>query len=301
LEYSVGSFDLHIHSSHSSDGVLTPAQILTVVRTRGISTFSITDHNTLTACNEMKWNKGRYGSETMFINGVELSTFHGDREIHVAAYGFNEGCHALIGILETFKQNRDLQTQMRVEKLQDMGFSIEYSELMKAANGKTPSGVTFLTVLSKHPENREALHDYLEGEKSVSPFTNFYFDYFFKGGKAWVDVRLLDYYDTIERLKDKAVLCIAHPGLYKDREIEDLITDGISGIEAYSTYHSPEQVQKYLDAAKKHNLLVTAGSDFHGERIKPGIHIGGHGCTDSNLIDGFIERVVDLKYGFYFI
>jgi len=301
LEYSVGSFDLHIHSSHSSDGVLTPAQILTVVRTRGISTFSISDHNTLTACNEMKWNKGRYGSETMFINGVELSTFHGDREIHVTAYGFNEGCHALIGVLEMFKQNRDLQTQMRVERLQDMGFTIEYGELMKAANGRTPSGVTFLTVLSKHPENREALYDYLEGEKSISPFTNFYFDYFFKDGKAWVDVRLLDYYETVERLKDKAVLCIAHPGLYKDREIEELLTDGISGIEAYSTYHSHEQVQKYLDVAKNHNLLVTAGSDFHGDRIKPGIHIGGHGCADSTLIDSFIERVVDLKYGFYFI
>ncbi|WP_277655854.1 PHP domain-containing protein [Seleniivibrio woodruffii] len=301
MEYSVGSFDLHMHSSHSSDGVLSPAQLLTIVRTRNISTFSITDHNTLAACNEMKWNKGRYGSKTMFINGVELSTFHGDREIHVCAYGFNESCHTLLGILETFKRNRDLQTQMRVEKLQDMGFVLDYEELNKSAGGKTPSGVTFLTVLSKHKENAEKLYDYLEGEKSLSPFTNFYFDYFVKGGKAWVDVRMLDYYETIEKLKDKAVLCIAHPGLYKDREIDELITDGISCIEAYSTYHSPEQVQKYLDAAKKHNLLVTAGSDFHGDRIKPGIHIGGHGCTDSSVIDPFIERVVDLKYGFYFI
>ncbi|TCK60819.1 PHP domain-containing protein [Seleniivibrio woodruffii] len=301
MEYSVGSFDLHMHSSHSSDGVLSPAQILTIVRTRGISTFSITDHNTLAACNEMKWNKGRYGSKTLFINGVELSTFHGDREIHVCAYGFNESCHTLLGILETFKRNRDLQTQMRVEKLQDMGFILDYEELHKSSGGKTPSGVTFLTELSKHKENAEKLYDYLEGEKSLSPFTNFYFDYFVKGGKAWVDVRMLDYYETIEKLKDKAVLCIAHPGLYKDREIEELITDGISCIEAYSTYHSSEQVQKYLDIARKHNLLVTAGSDFHGDRIKPGIHIGGHGCTDSSVIDPFIERVVDLKYGFYFI
>jgi hypothetical protein len=206
-----------------------------------------------------------------------------------------------LGLLETFKQNRDMQTQMRVEKLQDMGFTIEYSELMKTAAGKTPSGVTFLTVLSKHPENREKLIDYLEGEKSVSPFTNFYFDYFVKGGKAWVDVRLLDFHDTVAKLKDKAVLCIAHPALYKDRTIEELLIEGVSGIEAYSTYHTPEQVQTYLDVAKKRDLLVTAGSDFHGDRIKPGIHIGGHGCTDPTVIDRFIERVVDLKYGFYFI
>lgn len=301
MDFCINGFDLHMHSSHSSDGVLTPYQLLTAIRTRGINLFSITDHNTVGASNQMKWYKDRYNSDILFINGVELSTFHGDREIHVCAYGFDESCSTIAGILETFQRNRDLQTQLRVEKLNDLGFVIEYEELAKASGGKTPSGVTFLTVLSRHKENTEKLYDYLEGEKAVSPFTNFYFDYFVKGGKAWVDVRMLDFFETVEKMKDRAVLSIAHPSIYKDRNIEDLLIDGISAIEAYSTYHDENQVKYYLDMADKHKLLVTAGSDFHGERIKPGIHIGGHGCTDIGRIEKFVERVESIGNGYYFI
>lgn len=301
MNFNIEGFDLHIHSSHSSDGVLTPHQILTAVRTRGINLFSITDHNTVGACNQMKWYKDRYNSDIMFINGVELSTFHGDREIHLCAYGFDESCPTLAGILETFKRNRDLQTQLRVEKLNDLGFTINYEDLAKVSGGKTPSGVTFLTVLSRHKENTDKLYDYLEGEKAISPFTNFYFDYFVKGGKAWVDVRMLDFYDVVEKMKDKAVLSIAHPVLYKDRNIEDLLIDGISAVEAYSTYHSPEQVKYYLELADRYKIIVTAGSDFHGERIKPGIHIGGHGCTDISRIEKFVERVMSIGSGYYMI
>ncbi len=301
MVFDVKGFDLHMHSSHSSDGVLSVPQILTVVRSRGMNLFSITDHNTVAACNEIKWYKDRYGSKTMFINGVELSTYHGDREIHVCAYGFNESCNVIAGILETFKYNRDMQTQMRVEKLQDMGYIIDYDELMKAGGGKTPSGVTFLTVLSRHKENAEKLYDYLEGEKAVSPFTNFYFDYFTKGGKAWVNVRMLDFEDTVNKLKDKAVLSIAHPAVYKDKNIEELLIDGISGIEAYSTYHDDDKLKYYTQVADKYGLMITAGSDFHGERIKPGIHIGGHGCSDPSILDRFIKKIYELEHGYFFI
>lgn len=301
MNFNVNGFDMHIHSSHSSDGVLSPFQILTAVRSNGINMFSITDHNTVAACNEIKWHREKFGSKTLFINGVELSTFHGDREIHVLAYGFDESCTVLAQIMETFQRNRDFQTQMRVEKLQDMGFVLEHEELVKASQGRTASGVTFLKVLSGHPENHKMLYDYLEGEKAVSPFTNFYFDYFVKGGKAWVDVRLLDFFDVVDKMKNNAILSIAHPALYKDRKIEELLIDGIRGIEAYSTYHDADKVSYYLDVAKKNKLFITAGSDFHGERIKPGIRLGGHGCSDVESILPFVDAVMETGCGSFYI
>jgi len=300
-KFQVNKFDLHMHSSHSSDGVLSPSQILTIVRTRGVNLFSITDHNTVGAAIEMKWLEGKYGGETMFVNGVELSAFHEDREIHICAYGINSSCNVLAGLLEIYKRNREIQTQKRVDKLEDMGFRLAYDEVVKESGGRTASGVTFLNVLKRHRENREKLMEYISGDRSDSPFTNFYFDYLAKGGKAYVDVKLLDFFDVIDKLKDRALLVIAHPSLYKDRDISQLNIDGIAGIEAYSTYHSDAQVADYLAYAKENDLMVTAGSDFHGDRIKPGITIGKHGCDDMSVAGEFVERVSCYKGGHFFI
>jgi len=301
LNFKVNKFDLHMHSDHSSDGVLTPYEILTIARSRGINMFSITDHNSLASADVMKWYKGKYGNKTLYINGVELSLYHGDREVHVCAYGFNESCTIMAGVLETYNRNRVLQSELRVEKLQDLGFKVDYKEVMKTSGGKLPSGVTFLKVLAKYKENREALHEYLSGEKSKSPYTNFYFDYFTKGGKAYVDAPLLHFHETIEKLKDKAVLIIGHPSLYTDRKIEELAVDGIAGIEVYSSYHNDEQIQYYKEIAEERGLLITAGSDFHGERIKPGIHLAGHGCKDNSVPNKFIERLTSMEHGYFFI
>jgi predicted metal-dependent phosphoesterase TrpH len=294
-------FDLHIHSDHSSDGVLSPYEILTIVRSRGISMFSITDHNSVASADVMKWYKGKYGNKTLYVNGVELSLYHKDREVHVLSYAYDASCPIMAGVLEIYQRNRVLQSELRVEKLQDLGFCLDYKEVMKAAGGKLPSGVTFLKVLAKYSENREMLEDYLLGEKSGSPYTNFYFDYFTKGGPAYVDVPLLDFDDTVARLKNRSLLVLAHPGLYKDKDIIEVTGNGVEGIEVYSSYHSPEQTAHFKRFAEENDLLVLAGSDFHGDRIKPGIAIAGHGCTDPKVAEKFIERIKSFEKGCFFI
>lgn len=301
LDFNVNMFDLHMHSDHSSDGVLTPDEILTIMRSRGINLFSITDHNSLASANVMKWHEGRYGSETLYVNGVELSLYLGDREIHMLSYAYDESCPIMASLLEVYNRNKVLQSEMRVEKLQDLGFRVDYQEVTKAAAGKMPSGVTMLKVLAKYPENREALYDYLEGEKSDSPYTNFYFDYFTKGGVAYVDVPLMDYKDAVEKLKNRSVLIVAHPGLYKDKDISELMIDGVNGIEVYSSYHNAEQTELFKQYAMDNDLLITAGSDFHGERIKPNISLGGHGCPDLSVAQKFIDRIRSFEKGYFLI
>lgn len=304
MNFKVNAFDLHMHSDHSSDGVLTPPyEILTIMRSRGINFFSITDHNSVASANVMKWYEGgKYGGKTLYVNGVELSLYHGDREIHVLSYGYNPpSCNIMAGVLETYHRNRVLQSELRVEKLQDMGFKVDYDEVIKAAGGKLPSGgVTFLKVLAKYAENKEGLKDYLVGEKSKSPYTNFYFDYFTKGGPAYVDVPLLDFDETVDRLKDRSVLVLAHPSLYKGKDISEITGDGISGIEVYSSYHKDDDIDFYLDYAVKNDLLVTAGSDFHGDRIKPGgIFLGGHGSEDITVANKLVDRFTSMENGYF--
>ncbi|MFN3466889.1 MAG: phosphatase, partial [Candidatus Brocadiales bacterium] len=65
-----------------------------------------------------------------------------------------------------------------------------------------------------------------------------------------------------------------HPGLTtRDDLIPYLVEWGIQGLEVYYPTHTPYQVEKYLQIARKYNLAVSGGSDFHGQR-KPGIPLG---------------------------
>ncbi len=287
---TINKFDLHIHTNHSSDGVLSPLDIYTVLRSRDYSLFSITDHNTVSSVREML-SFGDGDGSTLFIPAVELSTYHDDTEIHLIPYGIDPDDGDLAALLEEFAANRLNQAELRTDKLRSIGMKVDFDRVIEAADGKTPSGVTFLRVLAEHEENLPVLEPYLSGEKSDSPYTHFYFDYFFKGGRAYVDVSLLDYRKCVAVLSGKSVLTVAHPGLYHQNKMNELFISGVEGIEVYSTYHNPVQREDYLRLAEEKGLIATAGSDFHGERIKPSIRLGGHGCADMTVPSRMLEKL----------
>ena len=99
-------------------------------------------------------------------------------------------------------------------------------------------------------------------------------------------------FQKIERFKANANECIqaihsaggkaflAHPYqlnfLEKDLDslIKKLTKSGLDGIECYYPLHTLEQTNFYLQLVQKYKLLVSAGSDFHGEKIKPNIKMG---------------------------
>lgn len=296
----MGGFDLHMHSRCSSDGILDPFQILTVVNANDMDLFSITDHNSVDGCRQLIWSEDKHGfGETNFVPSVELSLYLDDDEVHVCAYGLDPFSAVIDEIIGEYQVNRVKQAYERTVKLTELGFIIDYNRVMEAAAGKTPSGVTFLNVLKENSENLDKLNDYVKGSKSRSPYTNFYFDYFFKGGKAFVSVKLLDFKNVVSKLKDVSILTLAHPGLYKPEVIDKALVEGIRGIEAYTSYHSREQVELYLKIAEEKDLIVTAGSDFHGDRIKPEIHIGEHGCSDAGVPVKFFNTIKYEKLKYY--
>ena len=76
------------------------------------------------------------------------------------------------------------------------------------------------------------------------------------------------------------IAVLAHPREVEDdyqidieKFIESLIEEGLDGIEKYNSIHTREDVKRYLEIAKKHNLFTTGGSDFHGTN-KPEISLG---------------------------
>src|SRR3972149_2782226 len=68
---------------------------------------------------------------------------------------------------------------------------------------------------------------------------------------------------------------LAHPGwLGDDGMVDGLLSAGLEGIEAYYPDHTPAMVERYLEVARRFNLLVTGGTDFHGGDLATRVPLG---------------------------
>jgi 3',5'-nucleoside bisphosphate phosphatase len=78
---------------------------------------------------------------------------------------------------------------------------------------------------------------------------------------------------------------IAHPGVANiDHLIPDFAVDGLDGIEVFYSAHNDAQVEKYKRLARKFGLLMTGGSDFHGNSGMKKVQIGSIKLDDEYVI-----------------
>lgn len=107
-------------------------------------------------------------------------------------------------------------------------------------------------------------------------------------------------HDVVAAVKGAGgVVVIAHAGdprrnrtLLTDRQIESLITEGLDGLEVWHRGNPPEQRERLLTIARRHDLLVTGGSDWHGKG-KP--NALGENLTDDETVQEIINRGVLLS------
>lgn len=80
------------------------------------------------------------------------------------------------------------------------------------------------------------------------------------------------------------VAVLAHPGFYDNFELfEELIPEGLDGVEVWHPENTPEQQEHLIQIAKKHGLVMTGGSDFHGAYNAYPIRLGDYGPDEENL------------------
>lgn len=70
---------------------------------------------------------------------------------------------------------------------------------------------------------------------------------------------------------------LAHPALTlaekDDYIIDDLIKNGLAGLEIYTSWHQRENEKHYEQYARGKDIIITCGSDFHGS-LKPHAKLG---------------------------
>lgn len=241
--------DLHIHTIYS-DGLLKPKQVVEKAFGLGLKVIAITDHDTvdgvLPAINEAKKYPG-----LEIIPGIELSTDLNGEEIHILGYYLDYNDSYLRTKLMSFQKNRRKRVERIILKLKNMGIDISIEDIKSQGSSLGRPHVALALMEKGHANSiREAFENYLS-----------------TGKPAYVPKEKLTPFSAISLIKqNKGIPVIAHPGLLENQGvINELINYGIMGIEVKHKDHSQAQIAYYIKLALDNNLLLTGGSDTHGE------------------------------------
>jgi len=248
--------DLHTHTT-ASDGTQKPADNVRMAFAAGLGAIAITDHDTVSGVEEALAEGRKLGIEV--VPGVEISTVARGQDIHVLGYYIDVHDKQLLARLESLRETRDLRNAMMLERLQQLGLSITMDEVLQEVAHVKTKGDTV---------GRPHIAAVLLKKGYVASISEAFERYLGKGAAAYVNPPRIEPGTAIEWIHEaggSAVL--AHPGLYGDDELVEMITQqGLDGIEVYHSDHTPEDETRYLKFAEQKRLLITAGSDFHGER-----------------------------------
>ncbi len=283
--------DLHIHTDASSDGQHSPREIFIMARKKGLQAIAFADHNSVANVEEGLRLSDEFGIE--LIPCLELNTFHNDLDLHLLAYYIQPRDPDLIHWLETIHRKKEEQAEKRVVKLNELGFIFNWKDLMAFSADHLPTGVSFLKAILSRKENQDdpRLRPYIDGHRSQSPYVNFYRDYLRGGKPGFVHMEDILTLTAIRQVKELGgIPVLAHPSDTGEENILELIDNGLEGLEVYSPYHNAQEKEAFRIFAEKHNLLITAGSDFHGKAIKPDVELGKVPGNDYDLVRKLKKR-----------
>ncbi len=242
--------DLHLHSIYS-DGTFTPTEIVKHAKELSLSCISITDHDTTDGLDEAF--KAASECDIEFISGVELSSSYKRKEVHILGYFIDYKEKWFLDRLEKFRAARKLRFLEMVKRLRERGVKVDYEKILnenpKAAIGRLHLGKAV----------------YREGH--TSSIREVFDKYLGEGKPCYVKKEELSVVDAIEIIKKLGgVSILAHPYLLRDDKIVlELLDLGFNGIEASHFEHPKGIEEKYSKIARERNLLLSGGSDCHGE------------------------------------
>jgi len=263
--------DLHTHTT-ASDGTLKPKELIQKAQTIGLEVLAITDHDTISGFDEL--DSVVEETDITVIKGVEISADYPTDSLHILGYNIKDSLR-VAHVLNELIEYRNKRNEIILEKMNQFGFKATMEEIKKIAKGKAIGRPHFARLMVEKGYVQtidEAFRNYLKD-----------------GGPLFVEKKRLKPQEAIELIKEAGGIAIlAHPyQVLKDglpypiadgvenleSFIRYLISKGLDGIEAYYSTHLPKQTEELLSIAKKYDLLITAGSDFHGDN-RPNVKLG---------------------------
>ncbi|WP_291652420.1 PHP domain-containing protein [Clostridium sp.] len=275
----MSKIDLHMHSCFSDDGEYTPEEIIDRAIKNNVKIISISDHNSVKAVERaLKYSKYK---DITVIPGIEIDCTFNDINLHLLGYNIDYKENDFYKIEEDILIQEKNASKEKIRLIKEYtGLNICEDDVLERSSNGVVTGELIAEILLEDNENINSaiLKPYLEGgSRSDMPYVNFYWDYFAQGKPAYVPIKFISLKEAIKLIhKHGGQAVIAHPGnnLRENLDIiDELIKEGIDGIEVFSSYHTKEQINYFYTKALKNNIIITCGSDFHG-KTKPNIEIG---------------------------
>ncbi len=248
--------DLHIHSNFS-DGSDTIKELFEKIQKEHVEIFALTDHDTIEGCHEME----QYTNN--FIRGVELTCQADDIKCHILGFNCDIKNKKLLNLIEKGKKLRRIKLETRVQYLKEKwNISLTKDELDWLYSRKSVVKTHFANILINRglaEDTVSAMKKYLDACKT--PNTRF------------------DIKEAVEALKESgAVIVWAHPIGGEGEEhltekefllkLEIMKNFGIQGLECYYSRYNEFEEDFLVNCAKRNNLLISGGSDYHGTNKK---------------------------------
>lgn len=266
--------DLHIHSSFS-DGSETPKEIVQILKLKGINVASITDHDSVSGVEQflaLCSKEDIYG-----VSGIELSSVYEGEDYHVLGYGIRYSDPVLHEKLKEFRSLRLNRIKKMIECLREKGFQIDFEEIEKDFSGEYSIG-------------RIHLARFMVKKGMAQSVDEVFIRWLGRESDCFAEKYLVNPENQIELILELGgIPVLAHPASYRKKpDLRKLKKAGLRGIEVFHPDHSWEDIQALIDLAKDLNLIITGGSDAHGEHSERGYAIG-----KSVLPDIYLEKFLD--------
>ncbi|PLX81803.1 MAG: phosphatase [Desulfuromonas sp.] len=248
--------DLHLHSNYS-DGIHPPGEVLRMAAAAGLAAVAIADHDNIDGIDEALAAGRQYGVEV--LSAVELSVVWEEyRDIHILGYGFDHHHPELCLALREFREFREGRSARIVERINEMlrgegRATIDFEQVRSRAGGTVGRPHIAMALIEKGvvSSNEEAFRRYLV--------------------PCNVSKRLFPIAEAIELVhRAGGVAVLAHPPfITDDRKVFEGLLDifvglGLDGVEAYNSGATNADIDWYITLARRRDLIITGGSDFHG-------------------------------------
>lgn len=240
--------DLHTHTT-CSDGTLSPEALVVHAKKMGLSGLSITDHDTVAAYPQAIEKAKAVG--LCLGTGVEFSSVFKAMNVHILGYDIDLDHAELQQFCEKHRIRREKRNKAILDKLAKAGFVLDVEAFFARGSLLGRPHIAQAMIEKGYVEDIPRAFQKYIGDKAP---------YYVQGDPFSVEETL----EVIHASGGKAFL--AHPHLIDHRQkIRSLLDLPFDGIECYYARLPLKMEERWLKMAKERQLLISGGSDFHGE------------------------------------
>lgn len=259
--------DLHVHST-ASDGTLAPEALASRLARDGVTTFSLCDHDTTAGIAAAA--AGARAAGMGFLAGIEITAIEDGKDVHVLGYGIDPASAPLAAFLAEQRGYRRARIAAIEERLAALGVPVTLDAYGRGASSDDERAI-----------GRPVVARALVAAGHVASISEAFDKYLTPGQPAFVPRTGAPVPEVVAMIaRAGGIASLAHPGQTKrDDAIGRWVDAGLPAIEVWHSHHDDAAVARYTAIAARHGLLMTGGSDFHGDDGSRVYRVGQVGAT----------------------